>query len=176
LVDVELVHAFPGTTLWDRMKKERRLLFGPDFDPGKQQDYTLNILPLRPINEVINEYINALETLYEPSVFLERAFNHFLAMDKMPFKAKPPKPHAHEIVLFFYLCARWGLVWSTRFKFWKYLGTIMWKCGQKRTYRFLRCCTFFDHHLQVRDRAIEFFRDAPSAIYTSPQAESKKSA
>ena len=175
LVDVELVHAFPGTTLWDRMRKEGRLLFGSDFDPGKQQDYTLNILPLRPMNEVINEYLHAIETLYEPSIFLERTFNHFMAMSKMPFSAKPPRPDAHEVILFFYLCARWGVAWPTRTKFWKYLGTILWKCGRKRAYRFLRCCTFFDHHLQVRERAVEFFRGNTFAIDTTSQVESEHS-
>ncbi len=77
LVMLNTLTIVPNTSLWERLKREGRLL--QDIDAitftGK-----LNYVPTRPESQIIDEYLQAVDRLYEPSAYLDRAYRYFLAM------------------------------------------------------------------------------------------------
>jgi radical SAM superfamily enzyme YgiQ (UPF0313 family) len=77
-VVLNILQALPNTNLWDRLQKEGRLIEGRSS--GDTQDFLLNYVPARPAAEIIGEYRAAIDRLYEPSRYLERAYRYFLAM------------------------------------------------------------------------------------------------
>jgi radical SAM superfamily enzyme YgiQ (UPF0313 family) len=77
MVVLNILQALPNTNLWDRLQKEGRLL--EKRTSGDTQEYLLNYLPTRPPEEILAEYMAAVDRLYEPSRYLERAYRYFLA-------------------------------------------------------------------------------------------------
>ena len=77
-VVLNILQALPNTNLWDRLQKEGRLI--EKRTSGDTQDYLLNFIPTRPVEEIVAEYTAAIDRLYDPSRYLERAYRYFLAM------------------------------------------------------------------------------------------------
>ena len=77
-VVLNILQALPNTNLWDRLQKEGRLI--EERSSGDTQDFLLNYIPTRPAGEILAEYTAAIDRLYEPSRYLERAYRYFLAM------------------------------------------------------------------------------------------------
>jgi radical SAM superfamily enzyme YgiQ (UPF0313 family) len=77
-VVLNILQALPNTNLWDRLQKEGRLI--EKRTSGDTQEYLLNFIPTRPVEEIVAEYTAAIDRLYEPSRYLERAYRYFLAM------------------------------------------------------------------------------------------------
>jgi radical SAM superfamily enzyme YgiQ (UPF0313 family) len=78
MVMLNLLQALPNTALWDRLKKENRLL-----DARVSADMieaSFNFRTMRPAPEIISEYIQTVDCLYEPRKFLARTYRHVLAM------------------------------------------------------------------------------------------------
>lgn len=76
-VSVNLLTVTPYTKLWERMKQEGRLLEQQEtryFVPR------LNYVPSRPAKEVLKEFVAAVDYLYEPSRYLNRAYAYFLSL------------------------------------------------------------------------------------------------
>ena len=70
-----LLQALPNTALWTRLNKEDRLIDGVATG---EQNTLMNFVPTRPIGEVAYEYLDALWTMYEPTAYLRRCFQHCL--------------------------------------------------------------------------------------------------
>jgi len=66
---VGLLNAPPGTRLYQRLKKENRLL--KNFS-GDQMDCSLNFIPNMNYETLINGYKNILNTIYSPKQYYER--------------------------------------------------------------------------------------------------------
>jgi radical SAM superfamily enzyme YgiQ (UPF0313 family) len=66
----------PNTRLQHRLKNEARLI----ENENHEMRGTLNYIPTRPESEILDEYLQAVERLYEPSAYLERAYRYFLSM------------------------------------------------------------------------------------------------
>lgn len=158
LVEIDLLHAFPGTALWDRLSKEGRLLVDRNYHVGQSVDLSINFVPLRPIGEVLDEYLSAMQTLYEPAAFLERAYRHFDAMGPLPYAAPSKRLYLFEIKVLVHAVVRWGILWPTRKRFWKYIWLLASKHGSFRLQRFVRCCISLDHYRDVLTETVEFFQ------------------
>ncbi|MCX6899836.1 MAG: B12-binding domain-containing radical SAM protein [Verrucomicrobia bacterium] len=76
VVMVNLLQAGPHTKLWDRLKKEGRLLHIP---AGVSED-KINFIPTRPETEIMSEYCDLWDCLYDPVRFYERAHRSILEM------------------------------------------------------------------------------------------------
>jgi radical SAM superfamily enzyme YgiQ (UPF0313 family) len=77
-VMLNLLQALPNTALWDRLKREDRLI-----DSGISADMidaSFNFLPTRPAAEILAEYMRMVDCLYEPANYLARTYRHILAM------------------------------------------------------------------------------------------------
>ncbi len=78
LVTLNILSILPNTCLWDRLKQEGRL--HQDTNDGTFMAVKLNYVPTRPESQIIGEYLQAVDRLYDPSAYLDRAYRYFLAM------------------------------------------------------------------------------------------------
>ena len=79
LVSLNTLHVLPNTSLWERLRRQGRLL--ETKAPGDMNLLGgLNYLPTRPEAEILGEYVRAVDRLYEPSRFLSRLYLHSLDM------------------------------------------------------------------------------------------------
>lgn len=117
---LSLLQALHGTQMWQRLKQEERLFDGLGT---VYQGSIMNFQPTRPVEEIVQEYIDCFWKLYEPSAYLERTFRHFQ-------KINPQRPQVnrkitnHEIRFFVNLCWRQGIIRPTRWSFWRGIWTI----------------------------------------------------
>jgi len=73
-----VLQASPHTNLWHRLGREGRLR--PDVGDDSGTFSALNYEPDRPEAEIMQEYVEAWDQLYEPSRYLARAYRYYLAM------------------------------------------------------------------------------------------------
>jgi len=78
LVMPNLMVALPRTRLWDRLQREGRL--APVTRTMDALFYWPTFSPARPEREILEEYAQLWEDLFEPSRFLARAGRYFLLM------------------------------------------------------------------------------------------------
>ncbi|OLP15522.1 B12-binding domain-containing radical SAM protein [Leptolyngbya sp. 'hensonii'] len=72
-----ILQALPNTALWDRLKKEQRLI-EDNSHPTGDQNTLMNFVPTRSITEIAREYVEGFWTLYEPQNYLRRCFQQCL--------------------------------------------------------------------------------------------------
>ena len=90
-----VLQAAPNTRLWQRLEKEGRLRKDMGDDMGTFS--ALNYEPDRPEAEIMQEYVEAWDYLYEPSRYLARVYRYYLAMrpvrrDPERAAGRPPRP------------------------------------------------------------------------------------
>ena len=73
-----VLQAAPHTRLWHRLEKEGRLRQDMGDDLGTFS--ALNYEPDRPEADIMREYVEAWDYLYEPSRYLSRAYRYYLGM------------------------------------------------------------------------------------------------
>jgi radical SAM superfamily enzyme YgiQ (UPF0313 family) len=161
-----LLQAPPHTKLWKRLEKEGRLRDEVHTDWGGTFA-ALNYQPDRSEAEIMQEYIDAWDYLYEPSRFLARTYRFFLDMrptrramaiakgDPLP----PSNVHNHRGVnwrkKFFEVRAFFRLLWcqgvrsSSRLQFWKQLIGI-WKQNPSRIKKYLNTCAMGEDLMMMR--------------------------
>ncbi len=94
--------ALPGTDLWRRLKREKRLIEthpSGDFVRGG-----MNFVPSRPAAEVLEDQARTIDRLYEPSAYLTRAYRYYAAM--RPARLASPSQMGGRVA--------WGGVFSKR--------------------------------------------------------------
>jgi radical SAM superfamily enzyme YgiQ (UPF0313 family) len=171
-----LLQAAPGTDLYTRLKSEDRLL-RIDEKNITNQTGLINFIPTRPLEEIANEFVDLYDTLYEPKAYLERAYYHYTEMDPsitMPFKM----PYLWELKAVAILIYRNGVLYPTRFKFWKYLLKALWKFPT-RLDRFITSLILAEHyyefkneiHSSIKSQLKELTPEFKNTYYTKPVTE-----
>lgn len=80
-----ILQALPNTDLWERLKRENRLLHTQtDVLEVGDQNTLMNFVPTRALDEIAQDYLTTLWTLYEPAHYLRRCFQHCLALTPNP--------------------------------------------------------------------------------------------
>jgi radical SAM superfamily enzyme YgiQ (UPF0313 family) len=74
---VGILQAPPNTALWERLKKEQRLI-DEQGHPTGDQNTLMNFVPTRPIADIAREYVASFWTLYEPQDYLRRCLQQCL--------------------------------------------------------------------------------------------------
>ena len=100
--------AAPHTKLWHRLEKEGRLRQDVGEDLGTFS--AINFEPSRPEAEIMQEYVDAWDYLYEPSRYLARTYRYYLAMRPAhrdpkraagdPRRPRPGSPPENSLALF----------------------------------------------------------------------------
>lgn len=73
---VGLLQATPKTRLWERLRKENRLV---DQPTGDNTDCTINFLPKMNLNALVSGYKKVLSHIYSPKNYYQRLFNFLKA-------------------------------------------------------------------------------------------------
>jgi len=169
-----LLQAPPHTGLWNRLEKAGRLRADVGHDGGTFS--ALNYEPDRPEAEIMQEYVDAWDYLYEPSRFLARAYHYYLAMrptrlalaiakgapvpnDHVPDRRKSWRSRFYEIRAFFKIIWWQGIRLSYRRQFWTQLIG-MWKQNPSRLTSYLAACAMGEDLFLLR----KIVRDKITAI------------
>ena len=115
---VGLLNAPRGTRLFQRLKKENRML--DDFN-GDNTDCTLNFEPKMPRKTLIDGYKNLLETIYSPKYYYERT-RLFLKDYNPRIRGRLPRFEFHHIAAFFRSIWKLGIIEKGRIYYWKLLA------------------------------------------------------
>ena len=167
----------PHTSLWHRLEREGRLR--PDMGDDLGTFSALNYEPDRPEVEIIKEYVEAWDYLYEPSRYLARAYRYYLAMrparraqavatggslptDRLPDQGLTWRRILIEIKSFFKILWWQGLRPSYRRQFWtQLLG--MWRQNPTRFRQYFVTCVegedLFDLRKIVREKATGIIKE-----------------
>jgi radical SAM superfamily enzyme YgiQ (UPF0313 family) len=144
-----VLQAPPHTSLWKRLEREGRLRREVEWDGGTFS--VINYETDRPEAEIMQEYIDAWDYLYEPSRYLARTYSYFLAM-RPARRAMPALPkdrvldrgitwHRIFIEITAFLKILWwqGIRSSYRRQFWTQLIGI-WRRNPTRFQMYIRTC------------------------------------
>ncbi len=121
--------AAPHTRLWHRLEKEGRLR--PDMGGDLGTFSAMNFEPCRPETDIMQEYIDAWDHLYEPSRYLSRTYRHYLAMRPAPRAQVDSAAGQSTNDLIF----GQGMTWRRKLVEIKALFKIIWWQGIRTPYR-----------------------------------------
>lgn len=163
LVILNLLQAVPNTRLWHRLQKEGRLPPGGlprdsaiDSVGGEQ-----NFLPSRPREQIMAEYRQVWEKVYDPRRFLDRAHRYYLEM--RPVRAEmarrrgrklppPPVPQAkrplrqdiYELRELLHFTWRLGVVLPSRGQYWRHILDLARRNPSRLTGYLMACAHWED--------------------------------
>ncbi|MFA5110809.1 MAG: B12-binding domain-containing radical SAM protein [Desulfobaccales bacterium] len=174
-----VLQAAPHTNLWHRLEKEGRLRRDRGDDLGTFS--ALNYDPDRPEVDIMQEYVDAWDYLYEPSRYLARAYRYYLAMRPAP---RGPRPQDRvteqgltwrriliEVKAFFKILWWQGVRPSYRRQVWtQLLG--MWRQNPTRFKQYFVTCVegedLFDIKKIVREKATAIIKDLKLKLPAEP--------
>jgi radical SAM superfamily enzyme YgiQ (UPF0313 family) len=115
---VGILIALPRTQLYERLKKEQRLL---KETSGNNTDFSTNFIPRMDYDLLINGYKKVLSTLYSPKHYYQRVRTFLRAYvphkeKKMPFRFRP-----NYLTAFFRSIVVLGIIGKERFYYWRLL-------------------------------------------------------
>lgn len=137
---VGLLNAPPGTTLYERMKKEGRLI---DFNSGDNADGTTNILPRMGLDVLREGYGNLIQHIYSPEHYYKRAMT-FLREYKRP-KIRTPLDF-QRLLAVLRSSIRLGIFGKERFQYWKILFWTLFR--RPRLFALAVTLAIYGHHFR----------------------------
>ncbi|MEM9539612.1 MAG: B12-binding domain-containing radical SAM protein [Cyanobacteria bacterium P01_E01_bin.42] len=143
-----MLQALPNTALWDRLKKEGRLLEESKEVAGNQTNL-MNFIPTRPIEDLAREYVRCFWELYEPSRYLGRVYRHHINMKPKPHKPKFKMPELIEVRALAIIIWRQGIKRDTRVQFWQQLFSIR-KNNPRVFMSYIANCANLEHFIEYR--------------------------
>jgi len=182
-----VLQAAPHTSLWHRLEREGRLRRDVGDDSGTFS--ALNYEPDRPEAEIMQEYIEAWDYLYEPSRYLARAYRYYLAMrpvrraqavgvestlpmDRVPDQGLTLRRILIEVKAFLKILWWQGLRPSYRRQVWtQLLG--MWRQNPTRFRQYFVTCVegedLFDMREIVREKATAIIKEWKIEVHAALQ-------
>jgi radical SAM superfamily enzyme YgiQ (UPF0313 family) len=185
-----VLQAAPHTSLWHRLEKEGRLR--QDVGDNLGTFSALNYEPDRPEADIMQEYLEAWDYLYEPSRYLARTYRYYLAM-RPAWRAQMAGPGTSlpknrvlnqgltwrriliEVKAFFKILWWQGLRPSCRRQVWtQLLG--MWRQNPTRFKQYLVTCVegedLFDMRKIVREKAMVIIKERQLEVPAAPSLRS----
>jgi radical SAM superfamily enzyme YgiQ (UPF0313 family) len=191
VVMVNMLVALPGTNLWNRLERENRLLeesiIGQDVSGDR-----MNFVPVRPEEEIYDEFVRIWDYLYKPERFLARASRYFqnmrptraaMGLEKSNGTTLTGASRAPLRIRLRYLRGFLRLLWlqgirpSYRRHFWKNLYELYRK-NPSRVESYLHACGFGENMFRIREMLLERRESgnnnevASTAIMANPRVSS----
>lgn len=141
-----MLQALPNTALWHRLEKEGRLR---DQEVIGNQTNLMNFVPSRPLEEIAQEFVDAFNRLYDPMVYLNRTYRHFLKMGAPKHNAGLRKLDLVSLRALLTICWRQGVVRKTRWQFWWNWLRILRHNPRVWTH-YIATCALSEHFLEYR--------------------------
>jgi radical SAM superfamily enzyme YgiQ (UPF0313 family) len=176
-----VLQASPHTSLWHRLEKEGRLR--PDVGDDAGTFSALNFEPDRPEAEIMQEYVEAWDYLYEPDRFLARAYRYYLAMrparraQAVAAGAPVSNPGMTwrriliDIKAFFKILWWQGVQPSYRRQFWTQMIGML-RRNPTRFVEYIATCAMggdlFDMRRVVREKAMSLKKERQTEVPTAP--------
>jgi radical SAM superfamily enzyme YgiQ (UPF0313 family) len=151
-----ILQALPNTDLWNRLKKEQRLVEQDSTHATGDQNTLMNFIPTRPIAEIAQEYVEGFWTMYEPSHYLRRCFQQCLSINLRPGHRQTMQfPIGKGLRLLTQLIWHQGIHRpEIRGQFWRQLWTI-WRQKPQVLNLYLGLCAAGEHFWEYRTLARE---------------------
>jgi radical SAM superfamily enzyme YgiQ (UPF0313 family) len=141
-----MLQALPDTALWHRLKREGRLI---EADANINQTTLMNFVPTRPIEDIAHEYVESFWKLYDPKLYLDRAYRHFLKLGAPRHRSRLRKISWKVLRAFAIICWRQGVVRDSRFQFWHHLFGIL-RHNPRVLEHYIAVCALNEHFVQYR--------------------------
>ncbi|MCK9377776.1 MAG: DUF4070 domain-containing protein [Syntrophobacterales bacterium] len=174
LVMLNLLQAPPQTRLWKRLQQEGRLL---DLQTtGDSYGLDLNFIPTRAAAEIVGEYVDAIDRLYEPVAYLGRTYRFYLnmrptrrALGQAPkSKTAPARPaQRFDSAWFKGTCSDWkalltsiwrqGILAPHRRQYWRQLLGI-YRQNPSRLKSYLAACVMGENLFPLRREILQKWR------------------
>lgn len=150
-----LLQALPNTALWERLKKENRLMDGTGHPTG-DQNTLMNFVPTRPVTAIAREYVEGFWLLYEPSNYLRRCLEQCLKIRCVTGRGQTMQfPLGRGLRLVAQMIWHQGLRRpELRGQFWHQLWTILTRKPQLLN-MYLGLCAAEEHFWEYRTLARE---------------------
>jgi radical SAM superfamily enzyme YgiQ (UPF0313 family) len=138
---IGLLQALPGTRLYERLKKENRLLLNSS---GNNTDFSINFVPKIDVDILVNGYKNIISTVYSKKEYYARVmtfiknYNHFV-------------DEAFNFDSLFAFCKSiifMGIFDASRFYYWKGFFTSLFKYPRGFT-KFISMSIYYAHFKKV---------------------------
>lgn len=113
---VGLLNALPGTQLFRRLQRERRILLD---STGNNTDGSLNFIPRMNRQALVDGYRRVLETIYSPARYFER-IRKLLSEYRMP-TVRTPRNLVRDLRALWRAVVRLGILHKGRSFFWRLL-------------------------------------------------------
>jgi len=168
---VTLVHAFPGTELWTRLKREGRLRTTDNYESGDWKALSMNFVPMRPEIQILQEFVNIHKVLYDPETFWNRAFHHLIQMGPPPMKLPYPLPNRYEWRMLLKLGVKWGLPSPLRRQFWRTGVKALFSVTRQRYALYVRACITLDRYVLACAELTEQLESMLSTLDSSRSAD-----
>jgi radical SAM superfamily enzyme YgiQ (UPF0313 family) len=123
---VGLLNAPTGTKLYQRLKKEDRLL---STFTGNNTDFSLNFVPKMDNDKLLKGYQQILDTIYSPKEYYERIRTFF--QEFKPPRTKLGKVQGHQIKAFFKSIWYLGIKEKGKRHYWKLFASYLVKSPPK---------------------------------------------
>jgi radical SAM superfamily enzyme YgiQ (UPF0313 family) len=143
---VGLLNVPAETRLYQRLKKERRLL---NNFTGDNTDFTLNFIPRMDPGKLISGYRNILDTIFSPKHYYARIQTFFNTFK--PPRTRPGKIQMHHFKAFFWSIWFLGLRGEGKRYYWKLFMCYLFRSPPKLA-RFI-LFTIYGYHLRKIVRA-----------------------
>jgi hypothetical protein len=136
--------------------------------------YLTNFSPTRPLAQIAREFVDALERLYEPRAYLDRAWRYFHrlgAQRAAERRERAPVPAVRESLRTLHVFSRvlWrqGVRRSTRWRFWRYLLGML-RHDRRLIVQYVTVCVLNEHFLRFRQ---EVRRDIDAQLHAMANLE-----
>lgn len=156
---VGLLSALPETRLYQRLKKENRLVKGAT---GDNTDCSLNFIPRMNRETLINGYRNILDTIYSPKQFYQRV-RTFLKEYKPQPRGGMPRLEFQHVRAFFRSMWILGVKEKERFYYWRLFIISLFK--HPRTFPLFISFAIYGYHFRkVVEKYLRNPMNKPSAV------------
>jgi hypothetical protein len=113
---VGLLQAPPGTGLFERLRRENRLI---GLISGDNADGTTNIIPKMGLNALLEGYRSILRQIYSPRYYYQRVVTFLLEFKNTGVETPMD---LQRFLAFFRSCLRLGVLGRERAHYWKLMG------------------------------------------------------
>jgi radical SAM superfamily enzyme YgiQ (UPF0313 family) len=147
-----VLQAPPTTALYDRMKKEGRLIENSEATSNFSAPNFKTVLPL-PV--LLRGLGRLLAGLYEAEPFFERALRSLELWNPRATQVAPEPPMKYQLKVFAASMWRQGVRSDYRRAYWRFLGRLVWRWGRQPAKMWLGFMVLLSaHHFLIYSRQV----------------------
>jgi radical SAM superfamily enzyme YgiQ (UPF0313 family) len=171
-----VLQALPTTPLFDRMKREGRLI---ETSQATSNFSAPDFRTIMPLPALLHGLSGLLAALYAPEAFFARAFRSLEAWRPRATQRPPDPPWAYTLRVFFASLWTQGIRSNYRRAYWRFLGRMAWNWSRQPARLWLGFMVMLSaHHFVVyaREVADELERECHGVQWAEPSFSNEREA